>query len=527
MRLNGLSSHRTVFSEETKIYSASPPFSSFDFIESRFNGINSLRRCFSLARSLGMETITLEKISPQGLILEENNELQAYFPDYKFKGALRLCFWKKGFKKTEELKRLTSRDFIGYAILKHDQVKSKRVNKWHVFEAVFKKYPNPRNFIARSKTFKISCGDRQFSIKGVLYCQQNSLNKACAQVALRSLLSNHLPEGDISYKKINELADITPESGREPGKGMTVVEIRRVLTSLDIGFRDVDYTLDDKFRDSLPYQKFIYAGVESGAGAMLGFRFSGPEIPDNAPPRHIIPFFGHTFNKDTWVPDAEISYFDVGGGVGYVPSENWTSSFIGHDDNFGPNYCVPRCHVNKANVDYVVELLNREVKYSGVHAEAVSLGFIYSLVPSIPSESKENHWIKRLTKFIRMKRIVLRAVFAKKKSYIANLKDFSDWEGNRESTEFLNDLEDMLPPYLWIIEISLPQLFPANERKIGEVVLNPFVEPNISKDVDFDLFLMARIPCYYFFLDSLEEGNPMFLLLDSNIKSHMPLIRRL
>ena len=520
-----LSEHRTIFPERIEVYPSHSPFSSFDFVENHFGGIDSVRRCFSLARSLGTKTIILEKTVPKGLILEENEELTEYFPDYEFKGAVRLSFWKRAFNNIYHIEKLSSKDLNGYAIIKRDKIKSRKFDKWHIFEAVFKKNPHPYNCIARPKKFKLVCGNTRFSIKGILYCQQNTLNKACAQVALRSLLSNHLSNGDISYKEINELAGIAPESGRKPGKGLTVTDIRRILKEVDVGFRDIDYTQNEEYRNTLPYQKFLYAGVESGAGALLGFRLSGPQIPDDSPPRHIIPFFGHTFNKDTWVPDAEISYFDVGGGVGYVPSENWTSSFIGHDDNFGPNYCVPRCHVNKENVDYVVELFNKEAKYGGVHAEAVSLGFIYSLTPSIGAKIDTNPWIKRLMTFIKAKRIVLRAVFIKKKAYLKHLFDFSDWEGNHESADYLTLLEDLLPSFLWVVELSLPQLFPANERKVGEVMLNPFIRPDTSKDVDFDLFLLARIPGFYCFLDSAGKEPPKFLLLRSNITSHLPLIK--
>jgi len=519
-----LSQHRISTGQQLKIYSAQAPFSSFKFIESRFHGLDSLRRCFSLARSLRMKTITSEEIPCEGLLLEEKQELLEYFPDYQFKKAVRLCFWKKDITKPSTLNELKSGDLIGYAIIKNDRINSIKYAKWHIFEAVFKKHPHRHNCIPRPKRFKIACSQKIYSITGILYCQQNSLNKACAQVALRSLLSNHLPEGDISYKKINDLAGITPKSERIPGKGLTVIDIRKVLEGLGVGFRDIDYTQNEELRNTLPYQKFLYAGIESGAGALLGFRFSGPDFSDKTPPKHIIPFFGHTFNKDTWVPDSELSYFDVGGGVGYVPSENWTSSFIGHDDNFGPNFCVPRCHVSRENVDYVVELFNKEARFGGVHAEAVALGFIYSLAPSIASARRKNYWINRLLNFISAKRIVLRALFVKKGAYLAHLNNFPDWEGNKESSVFIKELEDVLPSSIWVIEISLPQLFPANERKIGEVLLNPFVNPDTSKDIDFDLFLMARIPGHYFFLDSLDEDNPNFLILKSDIQSHMPLL---
>ena len=43
--------------------------------------------------------------------------------------------------------------------------------------------------------------------------------------------------------------------------------------------------------------------------------------------------------------------------------------------------------------------------------------------------------------------------------------------------------------------------------------------PNFH-DVDFKLFLMARLPCQYFFLKSLRTTRPDFLRVSSKIQSH-------
>lgn len=517
--------HRLVTAQNIVVYPAAAPFSSFRFVESEFNGIDSVRRCFSLARSLSMKTVTFEEILCRGIIADENDEISGYFRDYKCERVIRLGFWAKYFRSDKRIHQLSGKDLIGYAIVKHDIVQSRGYDSWHVFESVFKKYPHPHNCIPVPPVFKVAIGNKHYSVQGVLYCQQNTLNKACAHVALRSLLSRHLPEGDISYRKINDLAGIHPGNGRKPGDGLSVVGIRKVLECLGIGFRDIDYTLDDSLRETHPYQKFLYAGIESGAGSLLGFRLSGPVVSAQEPPRHIIPFFGHTFNKDTWVPDAELSYFNVGGGVGYVPSENWTSSFVGHDDNFGSNYCVPRLYVTQEQADYVVELLNKGVQYSGVQAEAVTLNFIYSLRSFLTKAAHENDWNKRLVAFIKNKKIVLRAIFIPKSTYLKQLRYMADWDGKREDGTIVELLENLLPDNMWVVEISLPQLFPANERKIGEVLLNPYIPVDAEHDVDFKLFLMARLPGQYFFLKSFETTKPDFLRISSKIQSHMPLIR--
>ena len=517
--------HRLVLASNLEVQPAIAPFSSFRFIEKHFKGINSVRRCFSLARSLDMQTITIEEIPCRGIIADENDEISAYFMDYRCEGLIRLGFWKKSFNRSIQMKTLSDNDLIGYAILKHDVSILADCNRWHVFEAVFKKYPHPHNCIPDSKAYKVMIGEKHYSVRGVLYCQQNALNKACAHVALRSLLAKHLPLGDIPFRRINDLAGIHADSGKKPGDGFTVAQIRNVLDGCGIRYRDIDYTLDKRLRDTHPYQKFLYAGIESGAGALLGFHLSGPNVHSSEPPRHIIPFFGHTFNKDTWVPDAELSYFNIGGSVGYVPSENWTSSFIGHDDNFGSNYCVPRLYVTQEQADYVVELFNEGAQYSGVQAEAITLNFIYSLRSSIKRSTVSNYWIKKLVEYIEVKQIVLRAIYIPKSTYLKQLNSIADWDGKREDRSMAGLLRKLLPDKMWVVEISFPQLFPANERKIGEVLLNPYITIDTKHNVDFRLFLMARFPAQYYFLKSFKKTKPDFIRVVSKIQSHMPLIK--
>ena len=194
--------------------------------------------------------------------------------------------------------------------------------------------------------------------------------------------------------------------------------------------------------------KYIYSGIESGAGALLGFSFAGPAIPEEDGDCHIIPFYGHTFNKDTWVPDADKYYFRVGEELRYVPSENWTSSFLGHDDNLGPNLCVPRLYIPPVQVDYVVELLYPGVKFGGSQAEGVSLQFLYSVLDWINSADSNidpsgNVWLRRLALSVNNQQIVLRAVATNKDVYVKHLSDEKDWNGNKEDEAKIADLSSL------------------------------------------------------------------------------------
>ena len=99
----------------------------------------------------------------------------------------------------------------------------------------------------------------------------------------------------------------------------TAAAIKGGISAFDLKADGVDYLRDgaheESFMRDFPYRKFLYSGVESGVGGLLGFNCGGDS-------RHIIPVFGHTFNKDTWASDAESAYFQVGSGLCYMPSRS-------------------------------------------------------------------------------------------------------------------------------------------------------------------------------------------------------------
>lgn len=519
--------HRRAAPSHVQSLSADHPFSCFSWIESTLTPpVESVRRCFSLARSHGLRAIVVEDIPAKGLIEEENEDIQRRVADHSMPGLKRISFWTLPVPDPAAVKALDPSALCGYAIIKHDCVPSKNRNRWHVFEAVFRKYPHEHNCMPRDRDYMVRVHDREFTIPGVLYAQQNGLNKVCAHVALRSLLSKYLPAGDVSYATMNTEAAKVASGSFDPANGLGPPHIRAVLQHFKIGFRDMDYEVEEKadpnIRRTHPFQKFVYAGIESGCGALLGFKMTGPAATAD---KHIIPFFGHTFNKDTWVPGAESAYFDMGGGVGYIPSESWTSSFLGHDDNFGPNFCVPRLYVKNDQADYVVELLGGGAVYSGVHAEAITLIFLYSLWPHLAKSA--NPWMRRLAQAAHpdVHRVVLRAVCVSSASYLRHIKEDPDENGDRENPSLVAILEKHLPKCLWVVEVSLPHLFPANEHKLGEIVLHPSVPFDPKAPINYALFVLARLPGQLFVLDGTSGSSPNFIEVSSACTSHRALLR--
>jgi len=528
-----MDSHRLVNPNSLEVFDFGSSFSSFDFVDNYFpgnpgtlySGIRSARRIFSLARSFEAKTLVVENINPNGIVQEEVEDIATLYPDYIPGEVKRLSFFRKPFDSSRDIAEIGNSDLIGYAILKQDTVPSEPdLPRWHIFESVFPKYEHKHNCVPNLKSYNVSIGDTKFAVQGLMYCQQNGLNKACAQVALRSLLSRLLPGDDIGYRQLNSLAQ-----SHNPADGLTPQQMRAVLNGVGVEFNDIDYEEEERHnsavRADVPFQNFLYSVIEAGCGGLLGFSMSGPQA---TPSRHIIPFFGHTFNKDTWAPDADVAYFNIGGGVGYVPSSSWTSSFIGHDDNFGPNFCVPRLYVRPKQVQYVVELRKNGVQYGGLIAEAQALQYLYSICKYL---NNENAWSRRLTYYAdpHIQRVILRTVCIKRSIYLQHLAVLEDGTGNKENPELPRRLESFLPDTIWMVEVSIPQLFPANERKIGEILLNAAKERDVSKNcaskIDFSLFLMARMPAEYFFLSEANQREPSFARIPSKLTSHVPLMR--
>lgn len=540
-------SHRLTTDESiasTEFICMQMPFSCFSFVNDRFGGSSTIHRCFSLARANRCRTLVVEKIATQGLLAEDIEDLRNKYSSFVSDDIFRISFWMSPIPDTASFAWAAEADLVGYLIV-YLVGKTRESAEWRVFESVFRKYDHPHNCVARPGHYSISVCDRRFVIEGVLYCQQNGITSSCAHVALRSLLSRVGHCQDISYRQMNEIAEAVPfKSNWKPGEGLSVDQIRLVLSKNNISYVDIDYVEavkdmpDGNVRSSHPFSRVLYAGVESGYGALLGFKM--PKCEDdgagesNVSAGHMIPVYGHTFNKDTWVSDAEGNYFSVDGDVRYLPSENWMSSFIGHDDNFGSNFCIPRFYIQSESVDYVAALTAGNICVASTDAEAAALAIIDDILDNVDTEDlniMENIWMARLSEELKRNRprIVLRPVCMKPRQYFNHIESVRDSLNNTESTEVVEALrnDDVWPEYFWVIEFSFPQLFPANERKLGEIVFDATTPPNESEVPSlFSLFRLARLPgCYFTPALGESKRRKKFEPGISCLLSHVPVVK--
>ncbi len=274
-----------------------------------------------------------------------------------------------------------------------------------------------------------------------------------------------------------------------------------------------------------PYQKFLYAGVEAGGAALVGFDLALPEGESFA--SHIVPFFGHTFNQDAWVPMAENAYFTMGSETRYISSHSWLSSFLMHDDNFGPNFCVPKDYLDPSEVRFAVTIRREGTGFGGVDAEAIALDCVLSVSKEGLLENRQNAWTFRLLDALQRGNVVLRSVAITRDEYAEHLAKVQDWEGNYEDEVYPKIMGQILPQMIWLVEISIPELFPGNKRKIGEVVLDATIsEENLPSDkfLSSGLCRLIRLPEWYLF-SKMEGDEGGFDETPSLLTTHVDLFR--
>jgi len=365
------------------------------------------------------------------------------------------------------------------------------------------------NFIHCSKTYQLDTSIGDFYVRGVLYAQQNDLTFVCAHVCLRTVLASVLPEGDVSYRRINDIAGIDHLGERVGGgAGLSPEKMEAVLGEHGLEYAKIIHEPTDPTLE-LPgdYQSDLYGAIESGQPALLGF-----ELSDSSS-RHIIPVIGHTFNEDTWVAPATRDYFD--GGLSYYPSENWLSTYVVHDDNFGPYYCLPRHFLRKDNFRIILSLKRHTSETGSVEAEAIALAYLNGIATAL---RVGNVWLERFKAYAQSGLLVLRALHLSRSEYLAHLKEATCWDGQTTREECLEEMETQLPPFFWMVEVSVPEMFSATRRKFGEVLIRSDVaEPN---PLDWSLFLLARLPGHIL---RLKAGDLAFLM--SGTSGHVELFQ--
>lgn len=485
-------------------------FSNFEFIDTRFGSHPILRRLFSLARKADFQGLLIDRLieSDSPLLAAENAALALRRPDFKGADVTRFSFF------TGREQSAPGR-FLGYAVLKQDKYADSAVS--HVYEAVIvaSRSRQHNNFVHCARRHAVSTSMGDFEVTGVLYAQQNNATTVCAHVAIRTLLSCLLPQGDAPYPEINRHAGVDhahPNTQVGDGRGLRVHQVEAVLKAYGLNPRvDVHEPGQLELPPGLEFQRLLYDFIESGRPALLGFELAPDPATGNSS-RHVIPVFGHTFNEDLWVPEAERDYFAHN--RGYFPSESWLSSYLAHDDNFGPYVCLPRHYLGRNQLRLVVGCHAPEVSVTGAEAETLAVDVAHNFARGIPPT--RSAWFERFRAFAQAHLLVVRAQIVSPEAYREHLTGLRDREGFDLEPEHRNALVSGFPALVWLMELSAPELFPATRAKFGEVVIDAAQPPTNSGSL-----LSVRLPgCVAF--GTAAELN----VSTTRLTGHTPLFTR-
>ncbi len=507
------------------------PFSLFEYIDRHFPDVVPVQRIMSQIRTLGGNTMVVEKVENATDVAEENEDLALSEGSRPDSSTVRLSFFRKRFKTSQGLSTAKHHDFLGFAIVKSDSVGA--TSRTRVFESVIRRSIHPNNCVRREKEWTCRVGASVFRVPGFLYAQQNAITNSCAHVAVKTAVSCYQSDRLLSYREMNRIVGID-HSRRKASEGLDDSEMLRILEAAGARCFVGSYT-DPTANPPVPFQKYLYGSIESGFPAIICFE---TETPNQY---HAILVFGHTFNEDTWVPRADSSYFRIGAGTRYIPSESWLSMFVGHDDNWGSNYCIPRAYLQQkrscdcqhqspgvqavcprdtSGIAAVISTVPKEVRLSPIQAEAIGVDYLFNMLRNIPLGS--SGWDQRLKLYAANDKLVIRPILVSGKQYNDHLRRIRDWDGNKIHGIHISALKHILTEnYYWLIEMSVPELFSANRRKICEVLLRSDKKPGAKRD--FSNFILARFPLHFVLYDQGGPRRPQYSLVASGTQGHVEL----
>lgn len=502
----------------------------FDLAE-EFGGPKPLRRCLSLMRQQGVVTVVVEELPADEV---EAND-QAYFESRGFvlsRARHRLSFTKTATDLVAQ-GEVISDDYLGYCLVNSDQVRYASADPdgalFHsinyIPEAVLPIPSNPDRLLTCGTGFRCEFLGQELSVDAALFSQQPAHIGCCAHASLLMVTAQLQAEAKLSHVDINQKAglEFLPELACR--RGLNTVEIRDVLHSLGLkttifsyaGPDEEDETIREQYEqlmDLLPPQQVLYYAIESGFPALLGFQ-AGNE-------GHVIPILGHVFNGDTWLAEAERDYFDLAdsdagdyaeGRTRYLRSSAWTSHFVAMDDNYGPYYDLPS-YVWQHGWSFVIVVTPEDCTFDAPLVEAIAAFDLFETYHPAMSETvgaPDSAWGKRLVQHLEDKRVVLRTVWVDRDRYLEQLgagiaeESVDTWA---EASAVLADL----PKGVWLVEVSIPELYTTNRMKLADIFVTRNGEELITLGIRVPGYLAMRQngDLTIYGLPGIEHYYPLF-----------------
>lgn len=512
----------------------------FDLIKGEWNepnghGKQPLHRICTLMRKMGVSSFLKEELEINEEIEGERQDVEIATESPTSARALRYTFFRR-FPSSGSCKDLKDDDILGYAVILTLRpakgpllcyILESVVRPPTVYTEGFQSRSTDNYYIHCFRTFETVVGTRAcenppFKFPGTFFCQQNGKTHVCGHAALRIAI-NSFPSREspkLTNKAINDALGFDhTKKKRIPPEGLEVTKLIEFIKHS--GFEPHVGEFAD--RPSIDYEHFAYPIVESACPVILNI--ANPQMS------HVVTILGHTFNSDRW---AE-AYHGYGRPASlpnrqYISASAWTDHFIQNDDNFGmyvtlpidqiKNFLVPRYNPN-LYAAIGVGLMPKGIIRSGYKAEMVAqetlnLLFGKRVIENI-NKNAPNRWLPVLMDNANKNQLVLRTLLAEKGRYIAYMKTVRDELDHGFSVEAESLLEAQLPEQFWITEVTLPDLYTGNKRKLAEVLVSSTVIEVVGKRQDPRVFVWLPGACLY--------GQDLGKILRWPFKGHIPLFR--
>ena len=473
-----------------------PGFSMFfDLIRQECNnsGHLPLHRICSLMRKMGVQCFTREDLVPNQEIQEEQQSAQVR-TDGGAVGlsAARFTFFRQ-LPAQMDWHDLAEKECLGYAVLVSLTLPDNS-KKCYILESVVRipsiwaptsagvtePHDVTNYYVHSCKQFETVIGtpteNLTFTLTGSFFCQQNDLTHVCAHAALRmGINSTPTHQGPkLTNKFINNhlTIDHTNAPGKRVGRygaetesvGLTTEQIIAIVRAVG----RTEHVAQFYLNPAIDYEAFIYPMIESGCPTILGVH--------NAQTAHVLAVLGHTLNSDRWSPEARHGYgaFPI---TPYISTSAWADHFIVSDDNFGMystlpteairNILVPKYNPN-LHAGMAIGLMPPGVNISGYGAEQTAAGLASKLI-GLTQATPQNKWLKMLQSDNRQK-LVCRTLLSTKTNYVSMMRNVSDERGKKLTQAESDDLQASLPDQFWVTEVTVPNLYTGNKRKIGDII---------------------------------------------------------
>ncbi len=534
----------TFASAEPRVVDCRPGFSLFfDLIRLECNnsGHHPLHRICSLMRKMGVQCFTREELVPNQEIQDEQQSVQVRTNAGNVGlSAVRLTFFRH-LPAQMNWRDLAGKECLGYAVLVTLTLPDSS-KKCYILESIVRipslwvpgsggisEAHDVTNYYVHScKQFETVIGTAAqhftFNLTGSFFCQQNDLTHVCAHAALRmGINSSPAYNGPkLTNKSINDALEIdhTNAEGKRIGKyphnaetqsiGLTTEQIVRIVQF--VGWKE--HVAEFYLNPAIDYEAFIYPMIESGCPTILGI--------ENARTAHVLAVLGHTWNSDRWSPEANHGYgaFPINP---YISTSAWADHFIVSDDNFGMystlpteairNILVPK-HNPNLHASLAIGMMPAGVTISGYGAEQKAAG-LASKVLQLTQVTPQNKWFEMLQNDPSQK-LVCRTLLGQKTKYISAMSGVADDQGKQLSQAEIARLHTCLPDRFWITEITVPNLYTANKRKLGDII-----SPASGSQHDF----LAGAMTLFFWFPGLSWYNGSPALLGWSLFGHIPILR--